>query len=120
MADIEYLTVDHISTKDLTRIFSKMSIDPTINWNGTPCWIWTAGIRRNYASIKWNGAGEFVHRITYAWLVASLPRRKKGDKPSIGNAMDEFTGTVPFDTGIVSSDTSSPNPARHPVPVNRR
>jgi len=82
MAAIEYLTVDRIPTKDLIRIFSRISIDPAINWNGTPCWMWIGLTSRGYAYRWWppSKSAERVHRLLYAWLISPLPRRVKGHK----------------------------------------
>lgn len=75
-----YLTVNHLSMKDLTRIFSKISIKPDVQWNGTPCWIWTGHLIRGYGQISWKRKKQLIHRVLYAWLVAPLPRRVKGQK----------------------------------------
>jgi hypothetical protein len=82
MAEIEYLTVPHLSTKDLVRIFSKVSIDPAISWNGTPCWVWTGALVRGYSHV-WcpqTNKHERAHCVMYAWLVGPIPRRVKGQK----------------------------------------
>ena len=82
MAAIQYLTIDHLSTKDLIRIFSKITIDPAISYNGTPCWIWTGAVARDY-SLIWcphSGKYEKCHRVLFAWAVHPLPRRVKGQK----------------------------------------
>jgi hypothetical protein len=75
MAEIEYLTVEHLSTKDIIRIFSKIKVDPV-----TGCWNWTANLRHGYGRIQYRGQPIAVHRLLYAWLVGPLPKRQKGRK----------------------------------------
>lgn len=78
MDDIKYLTIDHLSTKDLTRIFSKITVHDDVRFNGTPCWVWCSS--RNYygyGAIKRSGKNVSAHRLMYAWLVAPLPVGKQ-------------------------------------------
>lgn len=78
MAAIEYLTVDHLSTKDLIRIFSKICVHPDLQYNETPCWIWTANRHwRGYGLQSWKGRPEKAHRLFYAWLCGSIPRGRE-------------------------------------------
>lgn len=79
MAAIEYLTVDHLSTKDLIRIFSKICIHPDLRHNGTPCWIWTnCRQAQGYGHTSYRGNRAIkVHRLMFAWLVHPLPHGRK-------------------------------------------
>lgn len=79
---LEYLTVNHLSTKDLIRIFSKIEIHPDVQFNGTPCWIWCG--RRNTGSkgwghgvLDWKNRGELAYRVIFAWLISPIPRGRK-------------------------------------------
>lgn len=75
MATIEYLTVEHLSTKDLTRIFSKISIDPATAWNGIPCWTWHGcRTKRGYGRTHWINTNYITHRLIYAWAVGPIPK----------------------------------------------
>lgn len=76
-----YLTVNHLSMKDLTRIFSKISIKPDVQWNGTPCWGWAgAHDHKGYGFTFWQTLQHRTHRLLYAWLVAPIPAgRKEGE-----------------------------------------
>ncbi len=82
MAEIEYLTVDHLSTKDLIRIFSKIVIHDDMWFNGTPCWLWcgnrTTGVgckgSEGYGHVRYKGLTVKVHRLMFAWLIHSLPK----------------------------------------------
>lgn len=69
----KYLTVDHLSLKDLVRIFSKIGINRTKLYKGLPCWEWNRSLQHGYGQISWHGRPERVHRIIYAWLVEPLP-----------------------------------------------
>ncbi len=72
--DIQYLTVNHLFTKDLIRIFSKIEINPDISWNGTPCWIWRAHRNKNgYGTLCWAGTSHKAHRVMFAWIYHPLP-----------------------------------------------
>ncbi len=77
MSDINYLTVDHLSTKDLIRIFSKIEINPSISWHGVPCWNWIAHCKPGgYGQIGWKGTKESPHRLLFAWTMkTSIPRK---------------------------------------------
>lgn len=78
MAEIEYLTVDHLSTKDLIRICSRLCVHPEVTWNGTPCWIWCG--KRNklgYGLLNLNYTTHKTHRFFFAWLVYPIPKGLK-------------------------------------------
>jgi hypothetical protein len=73
----QYLTIGYLSTEDLTRIFSKITTDPTMQFNGSLCWIWTATrTRGGYGLVKWGKKLILPHRLMYAWLVHPLPPGK--------------------------------------------
>lgn len=75
----EYLTVEHLSRKDLARIFSKIKIDPAIRWNGTPCWVWTAcKSKGGYGSVGWNKTVVKPYRLLYAWAIAPIAKYRQG------------------------------------------
>ncbi len=92
---LEYLTVEHLNTKQLIRIFSQIEIHPDAAFNGTPCWIW-CGYRvwDGYGRTHLNKRAERVHRIIFAWLVHPIPRKGNGgeldhlcDRPSCCNPL---------------------------------
>lgn len=71
----EYLTVDHLTTKELKRIFSKICIHPDLQHDGTPCWIWCNSRNEDgYGASNFKGKGESAHRLLFAWLIHPLPR----------------------------------------------
>lgn len=73
---ITYLTVNHLSAKQLTRFFSKIKIDTCI-YSGVPCWTWTAfKDAAGYGKFKWKGKHVFISRFIYAWLIAPVPSRE--------------------------------------------
>ncbi len=75
---LEYLTVEHLHTKDLIRIFSKIEVHPDVSFNGTPCWIWVAAFNGGgYGHVSLNSVLIDVHRIMFAWLVHPLPKGKE-------------------------------------------
>ena len=70
----EYLTINHLKTKDLIRIFSKIQVSETRFYNGEPCWEWTAyKTPQGYGYVAYCGKYPSIHRLMYAWLVAPLP-----------------------------------------------
>lgn len=73
MPEQEYLVVEHLSIKDIARIFSKIKVNPE-----TGCWEWVRALNAGgYAQISFRGRRELVHRILYAWTVEPLPRAKR-------------------------------------------
>lgn len=78
MSEPKFLTVEHLSTKDLQRIFSKISVDPI-----SGCWLWNAGLNHNgYGKVHFQNRSEASHRLMYAWLVEPVPQ---GVGPDIKN-----------------------------------
>lgn len=71
MPALRYLEVDHLSIKDITRIFSKIAVDPV-----SGCWLWTSNVNDDgYGLIWFRGRPEAAHRVLFAWTVERLPRR---------------------------------------------
>lgn len=74
-----HLTVRHLSTKDIIRIFRKIRISSTVHWNGIPCWTWTAALDDGgYGIVWWKGRNHYVYRVMYAWLAEDAPSRAEG------------------------------------------
>lgn len=79
MAEPKYLTVDRLSLADITRIFSKISVDPVKG-----CWLWTAGLNRfGYGKVKYKSRTEAPHRLMWAWLVGPLQMGRARDIPNL-------------------------------------
>jgi len=79
MPDLKFLTVEHLSLKELTRIFSKVQVNPV-----TGCWNWTAALNTyGYGCIWYKGRQEMAHRLLYAWAVESIPQGVRADIPSL-------------------------------------
>lgn len=78
---LEYLTVEHLRLKRIIKIFSKILIDPTVAWNGTPCWIWTGtkDPKYGYGTIGFKNKTVRIHRLFYAWAVAPIPSYEETD-----------------------------------------
>jgi hypothetical protein len=75
----EYLTVNHIPTKRIAQLFSKIITHPDVQHNGTTCWLWAAcRTDAGYGQVRWGGRrghAERVHRLLFAWTMKmSLPR----------------------------------------------
>jgi hypothetical protein len=70
MAATQYLTVNHLTTVELTRLFRKIAID-----HATACWNWTGSCDPGgYGHVTFRRRLESTHRLVYAWLVEPLPR----------------------------------------------
>jgi hypothetical protein len=79
MPEIEFLTVEHLSTKELARIFSKVAVNPI-----TGCWEWTAALNTyGYGCIWYKGRQEVAHRLIYAWTVGPIPKGVAPDIPGL-------------------------------------
>lgn len=76
--DVTYLTIPHLSTKELTRIFSKIRISDTKSYRGIFCWDWTSTLNKGYGYIAWNRRSLAAYRLLYAWLVEPLPSKASG------------------------------------------
>lgn len=72
---MKYLTVEHLSTKLLKRVFGKIEIDRV-----TGCWNWIGSLDPKYGLTWYQGRHEKVHRLLYAWLIEPLPMSHEGRK----------------------------------------
>lgn len=76
MPEIEYLTVDHLSIKQIRAIFGKIIIDPA-----TGCWNWRgAKDDDEYGFASCDSGQHRVHRILYAWTTGPIPKGVQGRK----------------------------------------
>lgn len=73
MSDIKYLTVGHLTTKELWYIGCRICILPHIQHNGIPCWNWQGVIQNGYGKFGKHYKQLAAHRFMYAWLVEPLP-----------------------------------------------
>lgn len=78
----EYLIVNHLSTKDIIRIFKRVVV------TRSGCWEWQGNrSKRGYGRLRFRNREELVHRILYAWTVGPVPRRITGQKtPNLDHA----------------------------------
>src|SRR2546426_12553333 len=66
---VTYFTVNHLTMKELKRIFSKIRVSTTHFYKGSPCWEWQGTKNRKYGHMSWRGKhGIRVHRILLAWF----------------------------------------------------
>lgn len=78
-----YFTVEHLSTKELIRIFSKIQVSAQRFYKESPCWEWTASTSRSkskhlrYGKITYKNRHISAHRLIFAWLVHPLPAGSK-------------------------------------------
>jgi len=69
MADAEYFTAPHLSTKFLTKFFKRIEVDA----NG--CWNWMAALNKGgYGVTTCKAKWILTHRLMYAWAVGPLPK----------------------------------------------
>lgn len=73
MAD-KYFIVEHLTLKEIQRYFSQITIDPTIHYNGVPCWNWQGLVVAKYGAVIWHRINVGIHRLMYAWTIGPLPR----------------------------------------------
>lgn len=77
MPEQEYLTVEHLSLKEITRLFSGIIVTER------GCWEWIPARPNKYPRIHFRGAPESVHRIMYAWAVGPIPKGQGRDIPNL-------------------------------------
>lgn len=84
MAETKYLTVPHLDTKTLARIFSKIEVN-----RASGCWNWTASTRNGYGQIFFglDNRPVYAHRLLYAWLVGPIPRSRARGVPVLDHAI---------------------------------
>ena len=79
MADQSYLTIPHLHTKHIRRIFSKIAVHPV-----TSCWEWTGAHNgAGYGTTSVRNIRSTMHRFMYAWLVEPIPRGLGRDIPQL-------------------------------------
>lgn len=79
MAAQEYLIIEHLTIKEITRFFSQVKIN-----KATDCWEWTGstvGKGYGYAYLAQEQRHEYAHRMMYAWLVGPIPRGRRRNIP---------------------------------------
>ena len=70
----QYITIDHLNTKELTRLFGNLKISQDRSYNDSPCWQWSGSkAGRGYANFTFRGKRTYVHRLIYAWLIEPVP-----------------------------------------------
>lgn len=74
----EYLTIDHLKTKDIIRVFSKIHISTERFYKETPCWEWTSQISSGYGYVSWHNRPIQVHRLMFAWICEPVPTIESG------------------------------------------
>lgn len=117
MPEQEYLIVEHLSIKELTRIFSKIKVTER------SCWEWQAKRNGNgYGNLKFRGRWEMAHRVIYAWAVERLPRRIKGQRtPQLDHLIcDNPSCCNPSHVKLVPPKENSLRSSVAPAAVNAR
>lgn len=80
---MNYLTVPHLHTKHLRRLFSKIRVDKV-----TGCWLWTASVNSGgYGATSVRTIAGPIHRLMYAWLVEPIPKGIGKDIPQLDHAV---------------------------------
>lgn len=88
MTESKYLIVPHLNTKQIRRLFSKITVNPQ-----TGCWEFSRNLNpQGYGKINYGGKGryELAHRLMYAWAVEPIPRRKRGEVREDWLELDHF------------------------------
>jgi hypothetical protein len=71
---IAYLSIQALSLKEITRLFSQIEINSLIKYENVPCWNWKGRKSQNgYGRVCFCSFTTTIHRIMYAWLVGPLP-----------------------------------------------
>lgn len=76
----EYLIVDHLSLKQIIRIFSHITVSIDQFHNNIPCWNWhRTAPKSKYGQVQWNGGMVSPHRLMYAWIIGPIPKKKRNE-----------------------------------------
>lgn len=63
-----------VNLKLLTRFFSKVKIDPSVTWNGTPCWLWTCNPDKDGYGRFWiHDQSRAAHNISHGMFIERIP-----------------------------------------------
>lgn len=84
----EYFTANHLSFKEIKRIFSK------IKRTENNCWEWQ-GYRDKggYGRVSFRGQpSRLIYRVLYAWAVEPLPQGRGKDIPNLDHAICDNEG----------------------------
>jgi hypothetical protein len=100
-----YFTVEHLTTKELTRIFSKIKISTESFYQNSPCWEWTGSKRDDYGYVRWHRKIRRIHRVIYAWIFGPIPR--PGNKMEIDHLCKNRSCTNPLHLELVTSRINS-------------
>lgn len=81
---MEYLVVDHLTTKDITRIFSRLEIN-----KATGCWLWNGHhvTKQGHSVTRYSGGRDLVYRILYAWVFGPIPKGRGRDIPVLDHVI---------------------------------
>src|SRR6267142_5339944 len=62
-----------INQQELTAIFSRVTIDPAVTFNGSPCWLWMGHLNHGgYARMYYRGKQHNAHRILFQMFVGMI------------------------------------------------
>lgn len=103
---LEYLIIEHLTTKDLARIFSKIQISTENFYNSTPCWDWQAYKDKGYGATSLGKTYISTHRLMYAWLVAPLPKGQGRNIPVLDHLCRRPSCCNPLHLELVSNRTN--------------
>lgn len=82
MAEQEYFVVGKLSIKEIRRFFTNVSVDPS-----SQCWVWIGELNHaSYGKFFFRGRKVKAHRLTYAWLIAAIPRGG-GGRPELDHVV---------------------------------
>ena len=66
--------------KELTAIFSRITINPDISYNGSYCWLWIGHLNHNgYARIYYRRNQHQGHRLLFQMFVKIIQGQDQGD-----------------------------------------
>lgn len=80
------LVVEHLSIRQITRIFSKIAVNKE-----SGCWEWTAYIADGYGRLRWGNTMVNAHRLLYAWTRGPIPKGKGRDIPQLDHVVCDNT-----------------------------
>lgn len=114
---MDYLTVSHLSLKEIRRIFQKICVNPE-----TGCWEWLASKDKGgYGRVYLQGKpSQLVYRVMYAWAVEPVPKGRGKEIPNLDHIVCDNEGCCNPAHVVLSTVRNNTLRGNGPTAINAR